>query len=141
MRESSLFQLLLAMGLECVNYDILNGSQFDLVDDAVWEPLLRRIDAGEYAACFACPMCATFSKLLNLPGPHPYATLRVLAGTVGRIILQSRRKKSVSITWWHYVWQQLWDRSTRKHYRGSSRLRAPPPSRYQSFTWTNTSHC
>ena len=70
-RESSLFHLLIKAGFECVNYDILNGSQFDLVDDAVWEPLLSSIAAGEYAACFACPMCATFSQLLNLPGPSP----------------------------------------------------------------------
>ena len=59
------------MGLDCVNYDILNGSQCDLVDDAVWEPLMRRIAASEFAACFACPWCATFSQVLNLPGPPP----------------------------------------------------------------------
>ena len=106
MRESSLFQLLLAMGLECVNYDILNGSQFDLVDDAVWEPLLRRIDAGEYAACFACPMCATFSQVLNLPGPHLFAMLRARDGMDGKTSDHTRQRKFENIRWWHYGW--LW---------------------------------
>ena len=70
-RDMSLFNLLVIAGFDCEDYDLANGSQFDLVDDAVWEPLLRRITVGEYAACIACPMCATFSKLLNLPGPPP----------------------------------------------------------------------
>ena len=56
-RDSSLFNLFLIAGFECVNYDIENGSQFDLVDDAVWEPLLRSIAAGEYAASCLSYVC------------------------------------------------------------------------------------
>ena len=69
MRVNSMHALLVAAGFECHNYDIKNGPEFDLVDNAVWEPLLRSIAAGEYLACIGCPMCATYSKLLNLPGP------------------------------------------------------------------------
>ena len=68
-REDSMYALLEAAGFVCHNYDIKNGPEFDLVDNAVWEPLLRSIAAGEYMACIGCPMCATYSKLLNLPGP------------------------------------------------------------------------
>ena len=69
MRENSMHALLAAAGFTCHNYDIKNGPDCDLVDNAVWEPLLRSIAAGEYLACIGCPMCATYSKLLNLPGP------------------------------------------------------------------------
>ena len=71
-RENYLFKLFKAHdSFECVNYDLRNGPQFDLMDDAGWDALLRSVNAWEYAACFACPDCATFSKLHSLPGPPP----------------------------------------------------------------------
>jgi hypothetical protein len=66
-----LYNLFIAAGFECVNYDRLNGQQFDLVDDAVKDEILHDIAAGEYVAAFASPECSTFTKLHNLPGPHP----------------------------------------------------------------------
>ena len=50
------------------NYDILDGPECYLAYAAVCDELLHKVAAGEYAACIACPMCSTFSKLLNLPG-------------------------------------------------------------------------
>ena len=58
-----------------MNYDRLNGQQFDLVDDVVKDEILRDIAAGEYVAAFASPECSTFSKLHNLPGPPPLRTV------------------------------------------------------------------
>ena len=78
-RASSLFNLFRAAGYEPVNYDTLNGQEFDLADTAIYEAVLRDIAAGEYMACFASPDCSTFSKLLNLPGGPP-----VLRGNTGR---------------------------------------------------------
>jgi len=74
-REVSLYNLFTAAGYECVNYDRLNGQQFDLVDDVVKDEILRDIAAGEYVAAFASPECCTFSKLHNLPGPPPLRTV------------------------------------------------------------------
>ena len=94
-RETSLFNLIVIAGFECVNYDIENGSQFDLVDDAVWEPLMHRIAAGEFVACLACPMCATFSKLLNLPGPPPPLRDASGPGRYGRKDITPEQKEQV----------------------------------------------
>ena len=74
-REVSLYNLFISAGFECVNYDRLNGQQFDLVDDAVKDKILHDIAAGEYAAAFASPECCSFSKLHNLPGPPPLRTV------------------------------------------------------------------
>ena len=60
-----------------MNYGRLNGQQFDLVDDVVWDDIMCDIAAGEYVAAFASPECSTFSKLHNLPGPPP---LRAVTG-------------------------------------------------------------
>ena len=66
-----MYNLFRKAGFECVNYDLRNGQQFDLVDNSVWDPLWAAVVAREYAAGFACPDCASFSKLHNLPGPPP----------------------------------------------------------------------
>ena len=73
-RTVSLYNLFVSAGLECVNYDKVNGQQFDLVDDVVKDEILHDIAAGEYVAAFASPECSTFSKLHNLPGPPPLRT-------------------------------------------------------------------
>ena len=70
-RDVSLYNLFISAGFECVNYDRLNGQQFDLVDDVVKDEILRDIAAGEYVAAFARPECSTFSKHHNFPGPPP----------------------------------------------------------------------
>ena len=56
-----------------MNYDRLNGQQFDLVDDVVWDDIMRDIAAGEYIAAFASPECSTFSKLHTYGARHHYA--------------------------------------------------------------------
>ena len=76
-RDVSLYNLLVVAGFDCTNVDRLNGQQFDLVDDVVWDDILRDIVAGEYVATFASLECSTFSKLHNLPGPPP---LRAVSG-------------------------------------------------------------
>ena len=37
----SLFHLFVQGGFMCSNFDIANGSQYDLADDTVWDDLLR----------------------------------------------------------------------------------------------------
>lgn len=58
-------------GLECENWDIASGPQFDLADDAAWDKLLNRIKTREYAGAFASPPCTTCSRLRNKPGGPP----------------------------------------------------------------------
>ena len=69
--EDSWSNLFRVAGFECVSYGLRNGQHFDLVDDSVWDPLWAAVVAREYAAGFACPDCASFSKLHYLPGPPP----------------------------------------------------------------------
>ena len=69
------FQLL---GYTVVTYDVLDGPQNDLLDDAVWDPIYSRIQGGEFKALIASPPCGTFSRLRGLPNGPP--KLRGLAG-------------------------------------------------------------
>ena len=91
-REVSLYNLFVAAGFECVNYDRLNGQQFDLVGDVAKDEILRDIAAGEYVAAFASPECSTFSKLQNLPGPPPLRTAEG-PGEIWHCIEQRRTKR------------------------------------------------
>ena len=94
-RENSLFQLFNESAVfECVNYDLRNGQQFDLTDDAVHDPLANSVAEGEYVACFACPDCSTFSKLHSLPGPPPYRDVEG-RGRYGRDDLTPERAEKV----------------------------------------------
>ena len=68
-RLGSLFELIVASGLDCTNFDIVNGPLYDLSDTFVFDRLERRVRAGDYAAAIASPECSPFSKLHNLPGP------------------------------------------------------------------------
>jgi hypothetical protein len=60
------------LGFTVEAYDILNGAAGDLSDDAVWDPLLRRIKSGIYTVAVISPPCSTFSRVRNVPGgPRP----------------------------------------------------------------------
>ena len=73
----SIYNLLISACFEYLNYDRLNGQQFDLVDDVVKDDIMCDIAAGEYVAAFPSAECSTFSKPHNLPGPPP---LRAVSG-------------------------------------------------------------
>ena len=73
-----MIQQLQACGHEVDDYDFANGEQYDLTDDAVWEPLHKRIKTGDYLAIFSSPPCGTFSRVRNVPGGPP-----PLRGTAG----------------------------------------------------------
>ena len=71
-RPDSLFNLFTAVeGFECINYDVANGPQFDIVDDVVWDTIYTAVTSLEYVGCVACPPCSTYSQLHSLPGPPP----------------------------------------------------------------------
>ena len=65
-------------GMECDEYDVINGPAFDIADNSVWEPLLGRIQSGHYSGLFAVPPSDTFLKARGDPG-EPLA----LRGTDG----------------------------------------------------------
>ena len=46
-REDSLANLFRACGMECTNYDLTNGPQFDIVDDSVWDALFTEASSME----------------------------------------------------------------------------------------------
>ena len=43
------------MHVEVVTYDLTDGSEIDLTDDASWNPLLMRIRSGKFSAMIAMP--------------------------------------------------------------------------------------
>ena len=69
--RGNLTEQLTNCGFVVNDYDIANGEQFDLTDDAIWDPLYRSISAGEYQAVFSSPPCGTFSRVRNVPGGPP----------------------------------------------------------------------
>jgi hypothetical protein len=48
-------------GIDVVNYDLANGSAFDLRDPALQYELLRQIAARVYALVFVAPLCRSYS--------------------------------------------------------------------------------
>ena len=94
-RDDSLYNLLRKVpGINCINYDIANGTQFDIVDDTVWDRLITAVSALEYVACFASPPCSSYSCLHLLPGPPPLRDATG-PGRYGRSDLSPRSKEHV----------------------------------------------
>ncbi len=70
-RQVSLSNLLQQAGFGVQSYDVVNGPDGDVTDDAVWDRILVQLSAAEYAGVFASPPCSTFSKLRKIPGGPP----------------------------------------------------------------------
>ena len=64
--------------MTCEGFYYTAGPAYDIADNAVWEPLLRRIKSGMYHGLFAVPPADTFSKVRGDPGELP-----ALRGTEG----------------------------------------------------------
>ena len=62
--------------IECEEWDICRGPQFDLLNEEVQQRLLQRIEAGEFAAVLLSPPCASWSRApwANRWGPRPLRT-------------------------------------------------------------------
>ena len=65
-----MYQLLIEQGYDCHNFDLKNGSDCDLTDDAVWDPILRDVAAGEYAACCKSGAWYLFPSYTLAPVAH-----------------------------------------------------------------------
>ena len=87
-----------SLGLECEEWDIVNGEHFDLTDGEVWLKLKRRIDDGEFDGALLGPPCNSFSNARNFVdgGPPP---LRAASGPAryGRSGLLPKDKEAVRI--------------------------------------------
>ena len=59
------------IGIATDTYDVCNSSAQDLSDDAVWDPIERKLQEGKYACLFAPPPCNSFSRLRGLPAGPP----------------------------------------------------------------------
>ena len=62
--------------IECEEWDICRGPQYDLLDEEVQQKLLRRIEAGEFMVVLLSPPCASWSRApwANRWGPRPLRT-------------------------------------------------------------------
>ncbi len=70
-RPNSMVKLITNGGVECESFDVENGPLFDLTDDATWDPLVARVQSGDFSAAFASPPCTTHSKVRKKPGGPP----------------------------------------------------------------------
>ena len=70
--------LLRARGIRVDSYDITEGDHQNIADDAVWDPIMARLKAGDYAVLLASPPCSSFSRLRGTPGGPP--ALRAVDG-------------------------------------------------------------
>ena len=70
-RVDGLKHFLQEMGADGVDVDIVNGSEFDLVDEHYYQELLRRIRAGEFDGGVISPPCSTFSNARRADGGGP----------------------------------------------------------------------
>ena len=68
-----MWNLFTLAGCECTTFDIVNGTQFGLADDSVWDALLYSVAAREYVGAFASPDCSAFPRLHD-PAKGPSAT-------------------------------------------------------------------
>lgn len=94
-KDGGLQQCLESHGFSVQAFDIFNGPEFDLTDDAIWDPLHARIMAGEFVSAIISPPCGTFSRLRNIQeGPPP---LRGVAGRdrYGLVDLTNKRAEQV----------------------------------------------
>ena len=69
--QTSLRGCFQTLGLDAVTFDILDGREGDLTDDAIGRPLVSRIRNGEFSCMIAGPPCSTFSRARLAPGGPP----------------------------------------------------------------------
>ena len=62
--------------IECEEWDICRGPEYDLLNEEVQQRLLQRIEAGEFIAVLLSPPCASWSRApwANRWGPRPLRT-------------------------------------------------------------------
>lgn len=79
----NLHSFLAKAGFSVDAFDVLDGSQCDITDDAVWDPIHAKLNVGLYMAVFASPPCGSFSMLRDLPGGPPMLSSVQGAGRYG----------------------------------------------------------
>ena len=95
--EGSLKQQFESGGFIVVDFDIANGPHCNIADDFIWDPLLTRIEAGEFSALIAAPPCGTFSRVRRLPGGPPPLRGRVGADRYGLKGLRPQDAETVRV--------------------------------------------
>ncbi|CAE7197295.1 unnamed protein product [Symbiodinium sp. CCMP2592] len=74
----------LQAGVSVLSVDTMLASEHDLLDDSVFEPLLRLSFSGAVTSAHASPPCREYSRCkLIRPGPKPLRTPEHLAGIPG----------------------------------------------------------
>ena len=61
------------LGIECDEYDTINGKQYDLVSDTVWSSVLQDVKMGKYDGVLMAPPCNTYTNARKADdgGPKP----------------------------------------------------------------------
>lgn len=60
-----------ALQADCVEYDVVNGEEQDLVSDEVWRAVIRDIRDGQYDGMLAGPPCNTYTNARKDDGIGP----------------------------------------------------------------------
>ena len=70
-RADGLKHYLRVSGADCVDYDVVNGSECDLLDEHVFSTLLKDVQAGKYDGGVLGPPCNSFSNARKADGEGP----------------------------------------------------------------------
>ena len=73
-RPDGLVALFRESGMKAVNYDTVNGSNWDLVDTYIFDNLIREVDALEFDALFASPHALPSLSFISVQvvAAHPW---------------------------------------------------------------------
>eukprot|EP00435_Cladocopium_sp_Y103_P030056 s3225_g7.t1 len=70
-RDDGFAAAVAALGYHCVEYDVVNGEDQDLTNDAIWQRVLADIKAGKYDGMLAGPPCNSFTNARKHDGEGP----------------------------------------------------------------------
>ena len=86
-------------GVQCCEYDLKRGPQFDLTSDKVARGIENRIQKGEVVACMLAPPCSSFSIATDRVAVvrtrrHPWGVPNMSAADHARVLLGNKCAKA-----------------------------------------------
>ena len=88
--DSPLVSALSKLTKNLVNYDLLNGTEYNLLDDLIWQPLLDQVSSGAFSSLYARPPSSTFTLTHRTPvGSSRYGCKHITGKTAEKVRKQN----------------------------------------------------
>ena len=85
----------LATGVSVISVDVLRGSDQDLLDDAVFDRVMRVAGSGRVQLAHASPACIGYTRLkMQAPGPKPVRTPEHMQDLPGLSVEEQQRHRA-----------------------------------------------